>query len=115
MDMRKPLILIVALTFLVGCNDTSKPAESEKPKPKGPELLTGRFGFYKMVVPAHTWARDAAPFSLESQVNSDATGKDGKAAVWRTGFASPTLRATKPYSWSGTDAQDAPSRGINPA
>ena len=62
---------------------------------------------------AHTWARDAQPFSLESQVNSDSTGKDGKSAVWRAGFASPLSRATKPYSWSGTDAQDAPARGIN--
>ena len=113
--MKKFLILIAALTLLLGCEDNSKPAETEKPKPKGPELLTGRFGFYKMVVPAHTWARDAQPFTVESQVNSDATGKDGKAAIWRAAFASPTMRATKPYTWSGTDAQDAPARGINPS
>ena len=112
--MKKFFILIAALTLLVGCEDNSKPTETEKPKPKGPELLTGRFGFYKMVVPAHTWARDAQPYTLESQLNSDSTGKDGKAAIWRTGFASPTNKATKPYAWSGTDAQDAPARGINP-
>ena len=112
--MKKLLVLIAALTLLAGCDDRSKPAETEKPKPKPTELLTGRFAFYKMLVPAHQWARDAQPFSLESQVNSDSTGKDGKATVWRTGFASPTNRATKPYSWSGTDAQDAPARGINP-
>jgi len=112
--MKKFFILIAALTLLVGCEDNSKPTETEKPKPKGPELLTGRFGFYKMVIPAHTWARDAQPYTLESQLNSDSTGKDGKAAIWRTGFASPTKKATKPYAWSGTDAQDAPARGINP-
>jgi len=63
---------------------------------------------------AKGWARDAQPYTLESQLNSDSTGKDGKAAIWRTGFASPTNKATKPYAWSGTDAQDAPARGINP-
>jgi hypothetical protein len=112
--MRKLFILMATLALLVGCNDTSKPAETEKPKPKPVELLTGRFAFYKMVVPAHQWARDAQPFSLESAANSDSTGKDGKAAVWRAGFASPAGRGTKPYSWSGTDAQDAPARGVNP-
>jgi hypothetical protein len=114
MNMKKLLILIAALTLLAACNDASKPAETEKPKPKPTELLTGRFGFYKILVPAHNWARDAQPFSLESQVNSDSTGKDGKAAVWRASFASPIQRATKTYSWSGTDAQDAPARGVNP-
>lgn len=113
--MKKLFILIAALTLLAGCDSGTKPVEPVKTAPKPAELLTGRFGFYKMVVPAHTWARDAQPYSLESQLNSDATGKDGKAAIWRAGFASPSMRAIKPYAWSGTDAQDAPSRGINPS
>ena len=112
--MKKLFILIAALTLLAGCQDAAKPTQPEKVAPKPVELLTGRFAFYKMLVPAHTWSRDAHPFSLASQTNSDSTGKDGKAAVWRAGFASPLSRATKPYSWSGTDAQDAPARGINP-
>jgi hypothetical protein len=110
--MKKLLVVIAALTFLAGC-ESPKPAETEKPQPKPVELLTGRFGFYKMLVPAHGWARDAQPFSVESVVNSDSTGKDGKAAIWRAGFASPAGRGMKSYTWSGTDAQDAPARGIN--
>jgi hypothetical protein len=112
MNMRKLLVLLVALTLLVGC-ESSKPVETEKPKPKPVELLTGRFAFYKMLVPAHGWARDAQPFSMDSVVNSDSTGKDGKAAIWRAGFASPAGRGLKPYTWSGSDAQDAPARGIS--
>ena len=110
--MRRLIVLLAALLFAVGC-ESSKPVETEKPQPKPVELLTGRFAFYKMLVPAHSWARDAQPFSVESVVNSNSSGKDGKAAVWRGGFASPAGRGLKNYSWSGTDAQDAPARGIN--
>ncbi len=109
--MKRLIVLIAALTLLAGC-ESSKPVETEKPKPKPVELLTGRFAFYKLLVPAHGWTRDAQPFSLESVVNSDSTGKDGKAAIWRAGFASPAGRGLKPYTWSGTDAQDAPARGV---
>ena len=110
--MKRLIVLLAALMVVAGC-ESSKPVETEKPKPKPVELLTGRFAFYKMLNPAHGWARDAQPFSVESVVNSDSTGKDGKASVWRAGFASPSGRGLKNYSWSGTDAQDAPARGIN--
>ncbi len=109
--MKNLLVVMAALTFLVGC-ESSKPVETEKPQPKPVELLTGRFGFYKLVVPAHGWARDAQPFSVESVVNSDSTGKEGKAAIWRAAFASPAGHGLKPYTWSGSDAQDAPARGV---
>lgn len=62
--MKKLLMLVAALVLLAGCQDAVKPVEQAKPNvPKPADLLTGRFGFYKMVVPAHTWARDAQPFS----------------------------------------------------
>src|SRR6266536_6181912 len=86
--MKNLLVVMAALTFLVGC-ESSKPVETEKPQPKPVELLTGRFGFYKLVVPAHGWARDAQPFSVDAVVNSDNTGKEGKAAIWRAAVASP--------------------------
>jgi hypothetical protein len=110
--MKKLLLLLWALTLLAGCNE-SKPVQTEKPKPKETELLTGRFAFYKMYPAARNWAHDVQGYSLESQANSDSSGKDGKASVWRAGFASPAGHGEKPYSWSGTDAQDAPSRGVN--
>jgi hypothetical protein len=47
-------------------------------------------------------------------VTSDGNGHDGKWAVWRGGFASATQRSAKTYLWSGSAAQGAPSRGINP-
>jgi hypothetical protein len=34
--------------------------------------------------------------------------------VWRAAFASAAMHGSKPYTWSGIDSPDAPSRGINP-
>jgi hypothetical protein len=111
--MRKLLMGMLALALMTGC--TSEPTQpAEKPQPKPPEYVTGRTAFQKLYIAARGWARDAQPFRLESQITSDAKGKDGKSAVWRASFASPAQRASKPYVWSGTDAQDAPSHGVNP-
>ena len=111
--MKKLLMAMFALAFMAGCSsEPSKPAE--KPQPKAAEVVTGRTAFQKLYVAAHGWARDAQPYRLESQVTSDANGKDGKSAVWRGAFASPAGHGAKPYIWSGTDAPDAPQRGVNP-
>jgi hypothetical protein len=107
------VMAILAVAMLAGCSsESSKPAE--KPQPKPAEIVTGRYAFQKMYITARGWARDAQPFRLESQVTSDANGEDGKSAVWRASFASELQRGVKPYTWSGTDAADAPARGISP-
>jgi hypothetical protein len=118
--MKKLLMAMLALALLTmaGCtSEPAKPAQTEKPQPKAVELQTGRYAFQKLYIAAHGWARDAQPFRLESQLTADSKdskGKDGKAAVWRASFASPAGRSVKPYVWSGTDAPDAPARGISP-
>jgi hypothetical protein len=111
--MKKLLLIVLAVSWLAGCSSTPTPT-AEPPKPKGPELETGRAAFQKLYVAARGWARDAQPYRLESMVNSDSNGHDGKAAIWRGGFASPVQRSAKPFTWSGTDAKDAPPSGMNP-
>ena len=104
-----------ALLFMIGC--TSQPtqtAPTEKPQPKGPELVTGRVAFQKMYIAARSWATDAQPFRLQSEINADSNGQDGKSSVWRAWFGSPSHRSAKPFVWSGTDLPNAPSRGVNP-
>lgn len=111
--MKRLTLVVLALAFLAGCSsEPSKPAEP--PKPKEPELLTGRSAFQKMYIQAHGWSGDARPFRLESQSNKDSNGRDGKSAVWRASFASPSKGSVKPFVWSGTDSSDAPSRGVSP-
>ena len=114
--MKKLLMLLLAVSWLAGCTSTpTKPAEEANPQPKGPELLTGRAAVYKLYISARGWQADAKPYRLESVTNSDSKGRDGNAAIWRASFASPAGHGSKAYTWSGTDAQDAPSRGVNPS
>jgi hypothetical protein len=108
-------MLALALFTMAGCSSQpATPAQTEKPQPKAADLETGRYAFQKLYIAARGWARDSQPFRLESQPTADSNGKDGKSAVWRASFASQAGRGVKPYVWSGTDAQDAPSRGISP-
>jgi hypothetical protein len=106
---------LILLALLTACSsDANKPAEEAKPEVKGPELLTARSAFQKLYIAARGWNQDARPYRIESVVTSDGHGRDGKWAVWRGGFASPTQRSAKGYTWSGSAAEGAPTRGINP-
>jgi hypothetical protein len=112
--MKKLVSIALLLGILAGCtSQSSKPSEAEKPKPKPPELATGRTAFQKLYAAAHGWARDAQPYRLESQVTADGNGRDGRATIWRGWFASVLQRGVKPYVWSGSDSPDS-ERGITP-
>jgi hypothetical protein len=106
---------MAALLLMAGCSsEPAKPAQTEKPLPKPTEFETGRVAFQRLYVAAHAWARDAEGYRLESQLTADSKGKDGKADVWRASLASPAQRSIRTYTWSGTDASDAPARGVSP-
>ena len=108
------LLVILFLAVLSACtSEPSKPAEQPKPEPKGPELLTARSAFQKMYVAARGWNLDARPYRIESVTTTDGNGHDGKWAVWRASFASPNARVEKTYTWSGSTADGAPTRGLS--
>ena len=111
--MKKLIVVmaLLALALLAGCSSETPQQAPEKPKT---EAITGRTAFQKLYVAARGWARDAQPYRLESQATADSKGTDGKSAVWRAGFASAAQRGVKPYTWSGSIAPDAPSRGVSP-
>ena len=106
---------IMLLSLLTACSsDSNKPAEEAKPEVKGPELVTARSAFQRMYVAARSWNQDARPYRIESVVTAEGNGHDGKWAVWRGSFASPAQRSAKGFTWSGSAADGAPARGINP-
>ncbi|HZU43636.1 MAG TPA: hypothetical protein VE994_13245 [Terriglobales bacterium] len=119
--MTKAAAMILALAVLAGCSGSnqsksSEQAQSAPAKPAAPatETMTGRAAFQSLYIAARGWAPDARPFRLESISTTDATGKDGKSAIWRAVFASAMRHSIKPYQWSGSSSPDAPSRGISP-
>jgi hypothetical protein len=106
---------VLLLGLMTACSsESSKPAEPAKPEVKGPEMLTARSAFQKLYVAARGWNQDARPYRISSIVTSDGKGQDGKWAVWQGAFASAAQRSAKTYTWSGSAADGAPSRGINP-
>lgn len=107
------VLVLTLLALLTACSDTSKPAET-KPEVKGPELITARSAFQKLYVAARGWNADAKPYRIESVATSDGNGQDGKWAIWRCSFASPAQRSERNYTWSGSAANGAPDRGVNP-
>ena len=107
------VLAISLLALLTACSDSDKPAET-KPEVKGPELITARSAFQKLYIAARNWNQDAKPYRIESTATSDGNGQDGKWALWRCSFASPAQRSEKSFSWSGSAANGAPERGVNP-
>jgi len=114
----KPRFSLVAvgimLAMLGGCSSESKPAEPEKPAVKPTDAVGARSAFQRSYVAARGWNQDAQPYRVESISTTDANGRDGKWTIWRSSFASATARSEKTYTWSGSNADGAPARGVNP-
>src|ERR1700746_4038768 len=98
-SMKPILFAVLAALALAGCSSgnqqqssassetKSKPAATQ-PTAKATETKPGRAAFQETFIAARGWARDAQPFLEESQPTSDATGNDGKSAVWTARFGS---------------------------
>jgi hypothetical protein len=114
-DRFTTVLVIVILALLAGCNSSPSPATAPqaKPEPKPAEQLTGRAAFQKTFIAARNYAADVKPFRIESTPSPDGNGLDGKSAIWRASFASAIQRGVKPFFWSGSNAPDAPSRGVS--
>jgi hypothetical protein len=107
-------ILLTILALLSGCQSNTANAPPAKAEPKPPELLTGRAAFYKTFIAARNYAADVKPFRIESTPSNESNGQDGKSTIWRASYASAAQHGVKPFFWSGSNAPDAPSRGVSP-
>jgi hypothetical protein len=112
---RQAVVTLLAACFLMwpAC-ESNAPSAPAKPEVKQTEQLTARAAFQKVFIAARNYAADVKPFRIESIPTTDSNGHDGKSAVWRASFASATQHGVKPFIWSGSNAPDAPSRGVSP-
>lgn len=113
--MRKipSLVVPIALGLLLGCSSSQPTASQRADKSQKTDTLSGREVFQKLYVAARGWAPDIKPYRVQSEPTPDANGQDGKSAVWRVSFASPSRRSIKTFLWSGSD-RGGTSRGLTP-
>jgi len=116
MKFRLSSVLLFFAIILFGCSSTppSQPKASEAAQPavKPPTLYTAKQCFDSMLGLAQRWQADAMPFHVESEWNTEATGQEGKATVWRAFFASPSRRTMKTLTCSGSRLLGAPAAGF---
>jgi hypothetical protein len=122
MGVRRIVVLVAILLSLlavIACESgkqeqtaAEKPAAAAKPQPKEPTFSTGEEAFNRIMVLAKSWAPDATPTGLQSELTSETTGTDGKATVWRGSFASAIKQSVKTFVWSGSRQPDAPPFGV---
>ncbi len=108
------IALLTCLMLTSACESNPPQSSEAKPEVKPTDLLTARAAFQKLFIAARNYAADVKPFRIESLLTTDGNGHDGKSAVWRVSFASAMQHGVKPFIWSGSNAADAPSRGVSP-
>jgi hypothetical protein len=105
--------------MLVACSSTTTPPAGNTqtqtspaaPK-KQPVLYTGKSCLSQMAGLAGRWQPDAVPFHMESGLNAESNGHDGKSTIWRGMFASPSRRTYKVFTCSGSRLWDEAATGV---
>jgi len=105
-------LLMIACSSSAPTGSTQPQSAPAAPAKKEPVLYTGKSCFSMMAGMASRWAPDAQPFHMESELNEESNGHDGKATVWRAMFASPTRRTYKVFTCSGSRLPNEPATGV---
>jgi hypothetical protein len=114
------VMFLTGISCFFGCSSapvketsSNKPASTESAPKKEPILYTGKSCFTRMLDQAQRWAPDALPFHAESALNSESTGRDGKATIWKAMFASPSKGRYKTFTCSGSRLPEEPAPGVS--
>lgn len=89
-------------------SSTSSPAAAKKE----PVLYTGKNCLSQMANAAARWQPDAMPVHMESNLNAESTGHDGKSSVWRAMFASATRGTNRTFTCSGSRLKEEAPIGV---
>ena len=111
-------VTIVSMTVVVACGPSttsspSTPAQTAAPAPKKePVLYTGKSCLSQMAGLAARWQPDALPYHMESELNAESNGHEGKSTVWQAMFASPSRRTYRVFTCSGSRLPQSPPIGV---
>jgi hypothetical protein len=111
------IILLSSVMMMIACSScTTAPVGNTPtqtaPAKKEPVLYTGKSCLSQMAGMAGRWQPDAVPFHMESALNAESNGHDGKSTIWRGMFASPSRRTYKVFTCSGSRLRDEAAMGV---
>ena len=113
------LICLLAIALTVACSSPSsspsggtQSSSASAPVKKEPVLYTGKACYSQIASVAARWQPDAVPFHMESALNAESNGHDGKSTIWRAMFASPSRRTYKVFTCSGSRLKDEAPLGV---
>jgi hypothetical protein len=89
------------------------PSAVETAAKKEPILNTGKACFTRMMDQAQRWSPDALPVHLESDLNAESLGHDGKSTIWKGIFVSTSRNKMRTFTCSGSRLPDEPPVGIS--
>ncbi len=109
-------VLLFMVIAMVACGSPAPTPSSTQPSAavkKEPALYTGKACLSQMVSAAARWQPDALPVHLESHLNAESNGQEGKSTVWRAMFASAGRGTSRAFTCSGSRLKEEPSIGVS--
>ena len=100
--------ILLSGLILAACSSAPTPSAtpsstpSPAPEKKEPVLYTGKNCLSQMANAAARWQPDALPVHMESILNDESTGHDGKSTIWRAMFASASRSTNRTFTCSGS-------------
>ena len=96
------LIIIACSSTPTSPSATPSTTPSPAAEKKEPVLYTGKNCLSQMANSAARWQPDALPVHMESGLNAESNGHDGKSTIWRAMFASATRGTNRTFTCSGS-------------
>jgi hypothetical protein len=111
--------ILISGVMLVACSSaptspSSTPSSTPPPaaQKKEPVFYTGKNCLSQMANAAARWQPDALPVHMESNLNAESTGRDGKSTVWRAMFASASRSTNRTFTCSGSRLKEEAPIGV---
>jgi hypothetical protein len=110
--------IVLSGLIIVACSSTptsTSTTPSATPAPaakKEPVPYTGKNCLSQMANAAARWQPDALPVHMESTLNDESNGHDGKSTVWRAMFASASRATNRTFTCSGSRLKDQAPIGV---